>query len=60
MQTLIVYFCVTQVFGVEEQESVCLSRLGGTDQRERSNSQQSAAGEKRKPGRVEAEVQTEL
>ena len=46
-----------QVFGVDEQEGVCVSRLGAADQRERITSQRSGAGDRGKPGRVETEVQ---
>lgn len=46
-----------QVFGVDEQEGVCVSRLGGADQRERITSQRSGAGDRGKPGRMETEVQ---
>lgn len=45
-----------QVFGVEEQEAVCLSRLAGGEQRERLGSQRSSTGERGKPGRMETEV----
>ncbi|KAJ0033312.1 hypothetical protein NQD34_000419 [Periophthalmus magnuspinnatus] len=48
-----------KVFGAEEQEPVCLSRLGGSDQRERSNSQRSGPGERRRDGRMEPEVLSE-
>lgn len=45
-----------QVFGVEEQEALCVSRLGVTDQRERLASQRSGTTDRGKPGRLEAEV----
>ncbi|XP_065809535.1 centrosomal protein of 170 kDa isoform X2 [Labrus bergylta] len=44
------------VFGVEEQEAVCVARMGGADHRERLNSQRSGTGDRGKPGRVETEV----
>lgn len=46
-----------QVFGVDEQEAVCVSRLGGGDQRERLNTQRSSTGDRGKPGRIETEVE---
>lgn len=46
-----------QVFGVDEQEAVCVSRLGVADQRERLTSQRSGPGDRGKPGRMETEVQ---
>lgn len=53
-----VYACsLLQVFGVDEQEGVCVSRLGGVDQRERLTSQRSGTGDRGKPGRMETEVQ---
>ncbi|XP_030000833.1 centrosomal protein of 170 kDa isoform X2 [Sphaeramia orbicularis] len=45
-----------EVFGVDEQEPVCVSRLGVGEQRERITSQRSGAGERGKPGRMETEV----
>lgn len=45
-----------QVFGVDEQETVYLSRLAGAEQRDRLGSQRSSTGERGKPGRVETEV----
>lgn len=48
---------MSQVFGVDEQEAVCVSRLGGVDQRERITSQRSGIGERGKPGHIETEVQ---
>ncbi|XP_029011756.1 centrosomal protein of 170 kDa [Betta splendens] len=50
---------IDKVFGVDEQEAVCVSRLGGGDQRERVHSRGSGTGERGKPGRVEAEVLSE-
>ncbi|KAK2815744.1 hypothetical protein Q5P01_026211 [Channa striata] len=47
---------IDKVFGVEEQEGVCVSRLGGADQRERVSSHKSGTGDRLKPGRMEAEV----
>lgn len=47
-----------QVFGVDEQEAVCLSRLADADQREKLTSQRSGAGDRGKPGRMETEVQS--
>lgn len=49
--------CLLQVFGVDEQEGVCVSRLGGADQRERLTAQRSGTGDRGKPGRMETEVQ---
>lgn len=46
-----------QVFGVDEQDAVCVSRLGGADQRERLTSQRTTTGDRGKPGRMETEVQ---
>lgn len=46
-----------QVFGVDEQEAVCVSRMGAAEQRERLTSQRSGAGDRGKPGRMETEVQ---
>ncbi|XP_072318692.1 centrosomal protein of 170 kDa [Eucyclogobius newberryi] len=48
-----------KVFGADEQESMCLSRLGGSEQRDRSNSQRSVPGERRRAGRMEPEVLSE-
>ncbi len=43
---------------MDEQEAVCVSRLGGADQRERLISQRSGqVGDRGKPGRMETEVQ---
>ncbi|CAJ1053745.1 centrosomal protein of 170 kDa [Xyrichtys novacula] len=50
---------IDKVFGVEEQEAVCVSRLGGADQRERLGSQRSGTGDRGKPGRLETEVPPE-
>uniref|UniRef100_UPI0037E7A7D2 centrosomal protein of 170 kDa isoform X3 n=1 Tax=Semicossyphus pulcher TaxID=241346 RepID=UPI0037E7A7D2 len=47
---------IDKVFGVEEQEAVCVSRLGSVDQRERFTSQRSGTGDRGKPGRMETEV----
>ncbi|XP_070782653.1 centrosomal protein of 170 kDa [Enoplosus armatus] len=47
---------IDKVFGVDEQEAVCVSRLGGSDQRERLTSQRSGTGDRGKPGRMETEV----
>lgn len=47
-----------QVFGVDEQEAVCVSRLGGADQRERLAAQRAGPGDRGKPGRMETEVET--
>lgn len=57
---LYVCLCVVQVFGVDEQEPVCVSRFGVTDQRERITSQRSGTGERGKPGRMETEVQKDV
>lgn len=47
-----------QVFGVDDQAAVCVSRLGGGDQgRERLNSQRSGPGDRGKPGPMETEVE---
>ncbi|XP_059209985.1 centrosomal protein of 170 kDa [Centropristis striata] len=51
---------VLQVFGVDEQEGVCVSRVGGADQRERLTSHsRSGPGDRGKPGRMETEVLSE-
>ncbi|XP_056228149.1 centrosomal protein of 170 kDa isoform X2 [Seriola aureovittata] len=42
-----------------DKEAVCVSRLGGADQRERLTSQRSATGDRGKPGRMETEVLSE-
>ncbi|KAI3352844.1 hypothetical protein L3Q82_019419 [Scortum barcoo] len=48
---------IDKVFGVDEQEAVCVSRLGGADQRERFTSHRSGqVGDRGKPGRLETEV----
>nr|XP_043885256.1 centrosomal protein of 170 kDa isoform X1 [Solea senegalensis]XP_043885257.1 centrosomal protein of 170 kDa isoform X1 [Solea senegalensis]XP_043885258.1 centrosomal protein of 170 kDa isoform X1 [Solea senegalensis] len=47
---------IDKVFGVDEQEGVCVSRLAGPDQREGFTSQRSGAGERGKAGHVETEV----
>ncbi|KAK1886972.1 Centrosomal protein of 170 kDa [Dissostichus eleginoides] len=47
-----------RVFGVDEQEGVCVSRLGGADQREGLTSQRSG-GDRGKHGRMETEVLSE-
>ena len=54
-----VCLCVSvfQVFGVDEQEALCISRLGAADHRERLTSQRSGTGDRGKPGRIETEVQ---
>lgn len=49
--------CMFQVFGVDEQAAVCVSRLGGGDQRERFNSQRSGPGDRGKAGCMETEVE---
>nr|XP_019965000.1 PREDICTED: centrosomal protein of 170 kDa-like [Paralichthys olivaceus] len=51
---------IDKVFGVDQQEAVCVSRLGSADQRERLTSQRSGGmGDRGKPGRMEAEVLSE-
>ncbi|XP_029294991.1 centrosomal protein of 170 kDa isoform X2 [Cottoperca gobio] len=50
---------IDKVFGVDEQEGVCVSRLGGADQREVLTSQRTGTGDRGKPGRMETEVLTE-
>ncbi|KAF7662677.1 hypothetical protein LDENG_00229690 [Lucifuga dentata] len=50
---------IDKVFGVDEQDSVCVSRLGFADQRERLASQKSGMGDRGKHGRVETEVVSE-
>ncbi|XP_031720640.1 centrosomal protein of 170 kDa isoform X1 [Anarrhichthys ocellatus] len=50
---------IDKVFGVDEQEAVCVSRLGVADQRERLTSQRSGMGDRGKPGRMETEVLSE-
>nr|XP_046260985.1 centrosomal protein of 170 kDa [Scatophagus argus] len=47
---------IDKVFGVDEQEVACVSRLGGAGQRERLTSQRSGMGDRGKPGRIETEV----
>ncbi|XP_070829342.1 centrosomal protein of 170 kDa isoform X1 [Chaetodon trifascialis] len=47
---------IDKVFGVNEQETVCVSRLGSADQRERLTSQRSGTADRGKPGRMETEV----
>ncbi|KAM9770547.1 centrosomal protein of 170 kDa isoform 1-T2 [Menidia menidia] len=47
---------IDKVFGVDEQG---VSRLGGTDQRERLSSQRSGTVDRGKPGRLETEVLSE-
>uniref|UniRef100_A0A3Q3H041 Centrosomal protein of 170 kDa-like n=2 Tax=Kryptolebias marmoratus TaxID=37003 RepID=A0A3Q3H041_KRYMA len=47
---------IDKVFGVDEQ---CVSRLGGTNQRERLSSQRSGSRDRGKPGRLETEVLSE-
>ena len=42
------HLCVVQVFGVDEQEAVCVTRL---------TSQRSGTRDRGKPGRMETEVQ---
>lgn len=48
---------MVQVFGVDEQEAVCVTRMGSTDQRERFTSQRSSTRDRGKPARMETEVQ---
>uniref|UniRef100_UPI003AAB2CE6 centrosomal protein of 170 kDa n=1 Tax=Centroberyx gerrardi TaxID=166262 RepID=UPI003AAB2CE6 len=51
---------IDKVFGVDEQQTVCVSRLGPADhQRDRVMSQRSGTGDRSKPGRMETEVLTE-
>ncbi|TDH15805.1 hypothetical protein EPR50_G00013320 [Perca flavescens] len=50
---------IDKVFGVDELEGVCVSRLGGADQKERLTSQRSGTGDRGKPGRMETEVLSE-
>ncbi|XP_068445273.1 centrosomal protein of 170 kDa [Clinocottus analis] len=50
---------IDKVFGVDEQEAVCVSSLGVADQRERPASQRSGMGDRGKPGRMETEVLSE-
>ncbi|XP_053274180.1 centrosomal protein of 170 kDa [Pleuronectes platessa] len=51
---------IDKVFGVDQQEAVCVSRPGSADQRERVTSQRSGGmGDRGKPGRMEAEVLSE-
>ncbi|XP_068607058.1 centrosomal protein of 170 kDa [Brachionichthys hirsutus] len=45
-----------RVFGGDEQEVVCVSRLGGADQSERLTSQRSTTGDRGKPGRMETQA----
>ncbi|TMS23715.1 hypothetical protein E3U43_009021 [Larimichthys crocea] len=39
---------IDKVFGVDEQDAVCVSRLGGADQRERLTSQRTTTWRQRK------------
>ncbi|XP_034717233.1 centrosomal protein of 170 kDa [Etheostoma cragini] len=50
---------IDKVFGVDDHEGVCVSRLGGADQKERLTSQRSGTGDRGKPGRMETEVLSE-
>ncbi|KAM7418662.1 hypothetical protein PAMA_015999 [Pampus argenteus] len=50
---------IDKVFGVDEQEAVCVSGLGSTDQREKLNSQRSGTRDSGKPRRIETEVLSE-
>lgn len=45
-----------QVFGVDEQEPLCVSRLAGADQRQRITPQWSGTGDGGKHGHLEREV----
>ncbi|KAK5866474.1 hypothetical protein PBY51_020662 [Eleginops maclovinus] len=47
---------IDKVFGVDEQEGVCVSRQGGADQREGVTSQRSGGRDRGKHGRMETEV----
>ncbi|XP_041789831.1 centrosomal protein of 170 kDa [Chelmon rostratus] len=47
---------IDKVFGVNEQETVCVSRLSNADQRERLTSQRSGTVDRGKPGRMETEA----
>ncbi|XP_030284811.1 centrosomal protein of 170 kDa isoform X1 [Sparus aurata] len=47
---------IDKVFGVDEQEAVCVSRLRAGDQRERLTSQRSDTVDRGKPERMETEV----
>lgn len=53
-----VLVCACQVFGVDQQDSVCVSTLGVADQRERLTSQRPGTGDRGKHGHVETEVHT--
>lgn len=46
-----------QVFGVDEQEPLCVSRLAGADQRQRIAPQWSGTGDGGKHGHLEREVE---
>lgn len=46
-----------QVFGVDEQEPLCVSRLAGADQRQRITPQWSGTGDGGKHGHLEREVE---
>ncbi|CAL8330241.1 unnamed protein product [Lota lota] len=51
---------IDRVFGVDEQQSVSVSRLGGDDvQRDRLICQRAGTGDRTKPGRMEPEVMSE-
>lgn len=47
-----------QVFGVDEQEPLCVSRLAGVDQRQRITPQWSGTGDGGKHGHLEREVES--
>ncbi|KAM3624296.1 uncharacterized protein V6R79_021764 [Siganus canaliculatus] len=47
---------IDKVFGVDEQEALCVSRMGSADQRERLTSQRSSTGDRVKPGCMDTEV----
>ncbi|TNN71185.1 Centrosomal protein [Liparis tanakae] len=50
---------IDKVFGVDEQEAVCVSGLGVADPGERLTSQRSGMGDRGKPGRMETEAAPE-
>ncbi|XP_034044056.1 centrosomal protein of 170 kDa [Thalassophryne amazonica] len=50
---------IDKVFGVDEQESVCISRLERSEQQARLTSRRSGPGDRGKSGRLDTEVLTE-
>lgn len=48
--------CLLQVFGVDGQEAVCASKMGGAEPSERLAFQRSGTVDRGKPGRQETQV----